>query len=673
MSQWDNAPLYTREDSGKGLLIQRQEREQKKAARYSEVKKAGIKVLTLINENRSLFDIDLDNEDETKAWEVYLRYIDRIITDSLLQAVASSLGFLLDETDVEKQPEPLFATQLELNQPKLVFEPSLEKEIVNNFYDTAISLVDDIMGMAGLIPRIFKAGANYTETVSKHPELKRLRGIYISRLEKVIGQAKEEAEKYLDYSHLWTESRKEQLNFFLEFSRQVGWGRFKISNRFQNLVFKLTEDEIKALKEKPDFVKKKPPSLEDFRAQIEHYEQLYEEVTLLPPTRVFQHWFRVDITPFKTTLLTNIRKWGYVFKKHLLDHLVDDLAELNNFVEVADEGLMCQLREGDYPGLIKVMEFLRLIKERQRKTDSMFAPLKEIVVMLGEYSVTIPEVTMIQLQELPSKWINTKRLSCVARQNVGSLSITEIDKLRERIAEFERHQRGFRHLYSQKGFFSFDCKAPYTQLERANQELEQMEEKVKKLQSEADLFEVPVPDFSLTAKCRKENKNMKLVWDYIQLVSTTIDEWKKTLWHEIDVENMDMECKKYSKDLRGFDKDTRELSAFLGLESMVKNMLTSLRAVEKLQSSAIQDRHWDQLVRATKVQFDMNSETSLADMLNLNLHKYEEEVSNIVDKAVKELAMEKMISDLAVTWKDMNFEVDIHKRTGERKYSLHTN
>ena len=102
-------------------------------------------------------------------------------------------------------------------------------------------------------------------------------------------------------------------------------------------------------------------------------------------------------------------------------------------------------------------------------------------------------------------------------------------------------------------------------------------------------------------------------------------------------------------------------------------MLTSLRAVEKLQSSAIQERHWDQLVRATKVQFDMNCETSLADMLNLNLHKYEEEVSNIVDKAVKELAMEKMISDLAVTWKDMNFECDIHKRTGERKYSLHTN
>ena len=28
---------------------------------------------------------------------------------------------------------------------------------------------------------------------------------------------------------------------------------------------------------------------------------------------------------------------------------------------------------------------------------------------------------------------------------------------------------------------------------------------------------------------------------------TSIDEWKTTAWKDIDVENMDMECKKFSK------------------------------------------------------------------------------------------------------------------------------
>ena len=50
---------------------------------------------------------------------------------------------------------------------------------------------------------------------------------------------------------------------------------------------------------------------------------------------------------------------------------------------------------------------------------------------------------------------------------------------------------------------------------------------------------------------------------------------------------MDMECKKFAKDLRGFDKETRQWNAFVGLESTVKNMMTSLRAVGELQNNAI--------------------------------------------------------------------------------------
>ena len=68
---------------------------------------------------------------------------------------------------------------------------------------------------------------------------------------------------------------------------------------------------------------------------------------------------------------------------------------------------------------------------------------------------------------------------------------------------------------------------------------------------------------------------------------TSIDEWKTTPWVEIDVENMDMECKKFAKDVRGFDKGMRPWDAYIGLESTVKNMMTSLRAVGELQNNAI--------------------------------------------------------------------------------------
>lgn len=60
----------------------------------------------------------------------------------------------------------------------------------------------------------------------------------------------------------------------------------------------------------------------------------------------------------------------------------------------------------------------------------------------------------------------------------------------------------------------------------------------------------------------------------------------------------------------------------------------------------------------------MDESTTLADLLELNLHECEEEVKNIVDKAVKEMSMEKYMRELNATWSKMEFEKEIHARTG---------
>ena len=85
-----------------------------------------------------------------------------------------------------------------------------------------------------------------------------------------------------------------------------------------------------------------------FKEQIDFYENLHEKLKVIESTHVFQHWFRTDMRPFKQSLLNNVKRWSYAFKKHLTDHVVKSLADLNNFIEKADEGLMQQVKEGDY-------------------------------------------------------------------------------------------------------------------------------------------------------------------------------------------------------------------------------------------------------------------------------------------------------------------------------------
>ena len=42
-----------------------------------------------------------------------------------------------------------------------------------------------------------------------------------------------------------------------------------------------------------------------------------------------------------------------------------------------------------------------------------------------------------------------------------------------------------------------------------------------------------------------------------ELVTSCFDDWKTTLWTEIDVESMEVECKKFVKEIRGMDKEMR--------------------------------------------------------------------------------------------------------------------
>ena len=55
------------------------------------------------------------------------------------------------------------------------------------------------------------------------------------------------------------------------------------------------------------------------------------------------------------------------------------------------------------------------------------------------------------------------------------------------------------------------------------------------------------------------------------------------------------------QEMKTLDKEVRVWNVYAGLEATVKNMLTSLRAVNELQNSAVRERHWQQLMNTTGV------------------------------------------------------------------------
>lgn len=107
----------------------------------------------------------------------------------------------------------------------------------------------------------------------------------------------------------------------------------------------------------------------------------------------------------------------------------------------------------------------------------------------------------------------------------------------------------------------------------------------------------------------------------------------------------------------------RDRDAYLGLDTSVKNFITCVPLVADLRSPSMRDRHWKQLMDATKVSIVIDSAFKLDDLLKLELHKYEEEVGEIVDRAQKEEKMEMSLKKLDEVWSKLEFDFHQHKDT----------
>ncbi|KAF6298410.1 dynein axonemal heavy chain 17 [Rhinolophus ferrumequinum] len=639
MKDWSANPLFERKDNKKEALLDLDGRLVTLNRRYTAVKEAGLRIHAMVAENAELFRADTTSQ----SWRDYVSYIDYLVLDEFDNFIRKSLNYFMDNMVMDENVAPLFEVHMELDDDGLVFSPSMEIGADHSFLALVESLINDIYNVAKLIPRL-KSRLNYKSDLEDMGDLIDMR----EEISNLVVSAMKEAQEYQDsferYSYLWTDNLQECMKNFLLYGHAV------------------TQDDWDIRAE--DFVPKSPPTLTQFQQQIDSYEKLYEEVSKCENTKVFSGWLQCDCRPFKQGLLNTIKRWSFMFKRHLSNHVLSSLSDLEAFMKVSRMGLRKPLKEGDYDGLVKVMGHLMKVKERQVATDTMFQPLKQTIELLKTYGEELPEETHVKLQELPEQWTNTKKLAIQVKQNVAPLQANEVNILRRKCQQFELKQHEFRETFRQEAPFTFRDPDPYESLNKQQNSLMAMESVMEALCQSGSLFEVPVPDYKQLKACRKEVCLLKELWDMIIMVNTSIDDWKTTKWKDINVEQMDIDCKKFAKDMRSLDKEMKTWDAFLGLDNTVKNMITSLHAVSELQNPAIRERHWQQLMQATQVKFNMSEDTTLADLLQLNLHKYEDEVQNIVDKAVKESGMEKVLKALDSTWSTMVFEHEPHPRTG---------
>ncbi|XP_062336891.1 dynein axonemal heavy chain 11 [Osmerus eperlanus] len=642
MGRFSHQAFITRKSKGSTLLIL-SDMEDSVHKQYTLITKTGQQIHTLLQENQSLLGV---SDPDSAEWQAYTDYIDRMVLGGFSSAVRCSLLYLMENTDPSLRISPLFEVQLVLNANEMTFEPSLDPSHHGNFYDIIDKMVRDITNMTAFIPRVAKHKQldNYQADVDGMADLSEMCQVIRARARTAIAKVREYQGSFASYRYLWTDDRSEFMRQFLLYGH----------------VLSTEEAELYADYE----LKKNPPTLDNFKEQINLFESLYVRVSKMEGQRLFCGWLQMDVRPFKHTLMNVIKKWSWMFKEHLLNHVNQSVRDLASFVQDTARGLSNKVTDGDYAGLVDIMGHLMAIRDRQISNDQHFKPLKSTAELLKTYGQQLPESVYTQLEELPEKWKLVKKIAFTVKHEVAPLQSNEVSVIRRKCVRFEVKQHEFREQFRNEVIFRINVDEPYKLMDKSNRTVALLETEMRKLQDTADLFEVNFPDYKQLRQCRSDIILVKAVWDMVIFVKTSIEDWTKTPWKEINVELMDMELRRFAKEMKTLDKEVRVWGVYMGLESTVKNLLTSLRAVNELQNSAVRERHWQQLMNTTGVRFVMWEGTTLGDLLELQLHRVEDEVKNIVDKSVKEMAIEKVLAEITQTWSVMVLSYETHASTG---------
>ncbi|XP_014471080.1 PREDICTED: dynein beta chain, ciliary-like [Dinoponera quadriceps] len=580
-------------------------------------------------------------------WRPYLAYVDDSISKALIQAVSSSICYLLDETDPESNVSPLFEIQLSLQPPNILFHPAVDPDDPEGFYAFFESLLLDMMRMGTLMPRVNPdvATEHYGHDLAEEEGIVFMLEETCNRIKLGLVQAQEYIITFDKFAWLWLDDKQEYLNLFLRFGRA------------------LTDKEKAMVAEDSEHLRERKPQLCDFKREIDYFVELYGKCNALENETVFLRWLRLDMRAFKQALLNIICKWTNTFKTYLIDRVNSELGNLNEFLTKALKKFMQPVAADDYEDLLDTIYYLKEVRDRQYQIDDMWEPIKATIDLLRQYQVQFDEETYVWLAELPEQWATVKKWAAQVKQIVNPLMARQIELLKKRLNYYDFQQQKYLAEFRENVVFSFDCTNVYEKLDDINKDIVEFEKKLCELHDQANIFEQQVPEFKQIKLGRKELRLLKNLWDYVNIVTSNLDEWKTTYWNKIDVEGMDQECKRLIRELRQLDKEARTWDLYIHMEEQVRNMMSSLRAVSELQNPAIRDRHWQQLMAETRVKFTMDDKTTLEDLLKLELHKYEEEVKETVDRAVKEMNMEKVLKELHNTWDTLEFGKEVHERT----------
>ncbi|KAL5499629.1 hypothetical protein EMCRGX_G011081 [Ephydatia muelleri] len=661
--------------------------------------------------NQSFLAVDASHE--APAWVLYLNMVDEIVLEGLKALVLTAIGTLVERAQHYERGTsipPLIQVDLELQGTEVLFSPPLTSTSASRSIPEAVQQwLSHYMDLSKLVRRVAHDSESCYAAISGDPEIKINFAKITAHVETCARQCQSLRKRFSIYEFLWEQDVQRTFHSFLigqaaphprRFTRpetvrsrasaRVHSGQSRsstpppppstepqVTSSDSTLMGVMGVSDWEFLK--PTGLEEKEgqshPSLDDFDGELAVFEGVLERLWGIEETTAVG-WLLVNQSPAKSALSSLASKWKTVYAGHLEQQVSRLLVSLEDFfikTEPEVEGITGE--ETGTQAFMKLMEIFNKVNTQQAEMDTKFGALHRAVIMLDKFGHPLSGATRELFVGAPQRWSNLKKRVALGKQRIGPRIQASGSTISQDLQTFGDT---FNALY--RDFCSSACVLADCPNQEARTTIAHFERLLGALKLQArdlielqELLETNIFNFSRLKEFEEELQTLKQVWNHTESVRKDHSQWKLQKWYSIDTAELQLAAE---RQLRVVNSVSKPWDIRLSVVKSIRDIQATLLMIDGLRSTAMRPRHWKQVLRYASSThssqhlgwglLDMSElhELTLGQLVDLGLHNHSADVTQIVERANKDIAIESLLNNFEEVWLSKQLDLVLHTKPG---------
>ncbi|XP_030652607.1 dynein heavy chain 8, axonemal [Nomascus leucogenys] len=466
---------------------------------------------------------------------------------------------------------------------------------------------------------------NFYPGVAEHKDISKLVLLLSSSVNSLRKAAHEALQDFLKYKTLWTEDRDVKVKEFL-------------ANN---------------------------PSLTEIRSEILHYATFEQEIDELKPIIVVGA-LELHTEPMKLALSIEAKAWKMLLCRYLNEEYKKKMSDMIAFINEYLKKLSRPIRDLD--DVRFAMEALSCIRDNEIQMDMTLGPIEEAYAILNRFEVEVTKEESEAVDTLRYSFNKLQSKAVSVQEDLVQVQPKFKSNLLESVEVFREDVINFAEAYELEGPMvpNIPPQEASNRLQIFQASFDDLWRKFVTYSSGEQLFGLPVTDYEVLHKTRKELNLLQKLYGLYDTVMGSISGYYEILWGDVDIEKINAELLEFQNRCRKLPKGLKDWQAFLALKKRIDDFSESCPLLEMMTNKAMKQRHWDRISELTGTPFDVESDSfCLRNIMEAPLLKNKDDIEDICISAIKEKDIEAKLTQVIENWTNQNLSFAAFKGKGE--------